>query len=316
MTPVSIIIAVYNRATFIDSCIKSILNQNYHNFELIIVDDGSTDGTKKILQNFKNDSRIKLVFNKTNFGLMYSRNKGIKESCGEYIAFTDSDCIVDKDWISELIKPFVNDKNIMIVGGQIVDPPPTNYWECVNKGCNFIASKSGYVERIVGCSMAYRRIFFKDNLFDEALKYGGEELEKCLICKKRSLKVYYIHTAKVVHYHRSNFKSTFIQYYKYGYGNTYFYLKQNCIPLRKPKTYFTIILMAFILMIYQPYFTLNYGLGLLILFFLFYYFKKYPHKSLYENIISFPGEIIKEIAHISGKLFFIFKKYTRLLLKK
>jgi len=89
---VSVIIPTRNRANLLSRAIKSVLNQTFRNFELIIVDDESTDNTKKVVKNFqKKDSRIKYIFLKNHKGVARARNTGIKNSKGEYIAFLDDD---------------------------------------------------------------------------------------------------------------------------------------------------------------------------------------------------------------------------------
>lgn len=87
---VSVIIPTYNRAHLITRSIKSVLDQTFQDFEIIIVDDASIDCTESVIKNFK-DPRIKYLKNETNKGAGASRNKGIKCSVGEYIAFHDSD---------------------------------------------------------------------------------------------------------------------------------------------------------------------------------------------------------------------------------
>jgi glycosyltransferase involved in cell wall biosynthesis len=86
---VSVIIATYNRADFISRAIESVLNQSYKDFELIIIDDGSTDNTKEIVAKYK-DFRIKYIW-KEHGGRSRARNMGIELSRGKYIAFLDSD---------------------------------------------------------------------------------------------------------------------------------------------------------------------------------------------------------------------------------
>lgn len=86
---VSVIMSVYNGERFLSESIESILNQTFNDFELVIINDGSTDNTEKILESY-NDSRIK-VFNQKNVGLTKSLNKAIKLSRGEYIARMDAD---------------------------------------------------------------------------------------------------------------------------------------------------------------------------------------------------------------------------------
>ncbi len=89
---ISIIIPSYNKVKFIKETIDSVINQTYINWELIIVDDGSDDGTLEVIDVAKrNDARIKLLMNDLNRGANFSRNQGIKEAMGTYIIFLDAD---------------------------------------------------------------------------------------------------------------------------------------------------------------------------------------------------------------------------------
>ena len=88
---VSIIMPCYNRATKILGAIQSILNQTYLNWEIIIVDDGSTDNTRLVVNHFLDDIRIHYVKLDKNYGVSKARNEGIKRSKGDFIAFLDSD---------------------------------------------------------------------------------------------------------------------------------------------------------------------------------------------------------------------------------
>lgn len=96
---ISIVVPVYNVESYLEKCIDSILNQSYSNFELILVNDGSTDNSGKICSDFeKKDSRIKVI-NKDNGGLSDARNYGIDIASGRYITFIDSDDFVEVDYI-------------------------------------------------------------------------------------------------------------------------------------------------------------------------------------------------------------------------
>lgn len=89
---VSIITPMYNSEKFILKTINSVVNQTYSNWELLLIDDGSTDNTIQIVEDFKQKStNIKLLQNPTNLGAAKSRNKGILEAKGDYIAFLDAD---------------------------------------------------------------------------------------------------------------------------------------------------------------------------------------------------------------------------------
>jgi len=89
---ISVIIPTFNREKLIGNSIKSVLNQTLKNFELIIVDDGSTDNTKEVVDKFQ-DKRIKYIKLDTNQGASNARNIGIKNAKGKYMSFQDSDDI-------------------------------------------------------------------------------------------------------------------------------------------------------------------------------------------------------------------------------
>lgn len=90
MVQISVVIPVYNRARFIGAAIDSILAQTVHDLELILVDDGSTDGSQQIIQAYT-DPRLRLIQNPYNQGIAASRNRGIEAAEGRYLAFLDSD---------------------------------------------------------------------------------------------------------------------------------------------------------------------------------------------------------------------------------
>ncbi|MDD4353774.1 MAG: glycosyltransferase family A protein, partial [Candidatus Nanoarchaeia archaeon] len=91
---ISVIMSAYNTERYIAEAIESILNQTFKDFEFIIIDDGSTDDSLKIIKRYvKKDRRIKLIHNKKNIGLTKSLNKGLKIAKGQYIARMDADDI-------------------------------------------------------------------------------------------------------------------------------------------------------------------------------------------------------------------------------
>ena len=92
---VSIIVPVYNVASYIDACLASIKQQTYKNIEIIVVEDCSTDDSKQALTPHLTDKRIKVIQHNENSGLSAARNTGIKSAIGEYMMFVDSDDIVD-----------------------------------------------------------------------------------------------------------------------------------------------------------------------------------------------------------------------------
>ena len=97
---VSVIVPVYNIANYLAECLDSLINQTYKKLEIILVDDGSTDGSGQIVDDYsKKDSRIKVIHQK-NSGLSAARNAGLEVVTGEYVAFLDGDDWVESNWIA------------------------------------------------------------------------------------------------------------------------------------------------------------------------------------------------------------------------
>lgn len=309
---VSVVVPVYNLKEFIKNCLDSLLSQTIEDYEIIVIDDGSTDATEEFLKTI-NNPKIKVIYNPQNKGPAYSRNRGIKASRGEFIAITDSDCIVEKNWLKEIIRPFSSDPYIMISGGKVIDPSRRNYWERVNKGSNFIANKDGYIDFAYGCNMAFRKEFLKNNPFDESLRYAaGEEFDLCLRCKKQGFKIYYSDNARVMHYHRIALKSTLIQHFRYGFANNYV-----CLKNRFQKHYlFYFIWLGIFVGIFLGAAFLERTVALYQLFLVFvlleiiFIFNTHVHTRplpILERMIVFPGFLLGNVAESLGKLsYFVF----------
>ncbi len=115
MDLISVIVPVYNVKQYLGKCIESLLMQTYTNFELILVNDGSTDGSDAICEAYKRkDDRI-YVINKANGGLSSARNAGIDICKGKYVCFVDSDDFVNKTYLEYLYQMLVKDNSQMAV---------------------------------------------------------------------------------------------------------------------------------------------------------------------------------------------------------
>ena len=105
---ITIIVPVYNAKKYLHDCIESILSQTYHNLEIILIDDGSTDGSEKFVDDYaKSDKRIKVVHQK-NMGLSSARNTGLKHATGKYITFVDSDDRIEPNMIENLFNALID----------------------------------------------------------------------------------------------------------------------------------------------------------------------------------------------------------------
>jgi glycosyltransferase involved in cell wall biosynthesis len=106
MEPVfSIVLCTYNAEAYLDECVTSLLGQTYANFELIIIDDGSTDETIKYLENIK-DARVRLIALGANHGLIYARSQGFTAASGQYIAIMDADDIAHPQRLEQQLQAF------------------------------------------------------------------------------------------------------------------------------------------------------------------------------------------------------------------
>lgn len=177
MEKVSIIIPVYNVEQFLDACIESVVNQTYRNLEIIAVDDGSTDNSGKILDDWaKKDSRIKVI-HKENAGLSSARNAALNAVKGDYIAMIDSDDFWDDDAIEHMVTLAKdNQADMVIAGGRRVDlegkivpdkRPDVIDHEGVISEREFWTRRLQNMHYIVVWSKLYRKEIFDDIRFPE-----------------------------------------------------------------------------------------------------------------------------------------------------
>ncbi|HEO8648038.1 TPA: glycosyltransferase family 2 protein [Streptococcus agalactiae] len=146
---ISIIIPIYNVEKFLEECIDSVLNQTYKNIEILLVDDGSTDNSGIICDNYSlKDKRIR-VFHKNNGGLSDARNFGVVNAEGRYISFIDSDDYIDKNYIRKMYYCLSNHKVDMVI---------CNYLSVYNNDLKPIVS------RLQDC-IIYSRVELFSNLY-------------------------------------------------------------------------------------------------------------------------------------------------------
>lgn len=176
---VSVIVPVYNVKDFLKGCLDSIHKQTYENFEVLLVDDGSTDGSADICDEFeKNDSRF-IVFHKKNGGVASARNEGLKHSKGEYITFVDSDDTIDSNYIEVMVNGMeVNDADLVRVPYKengIIQNFYSYYESHKSPVINFSSFKDLKLLVFVWGAMI-RKICIEGVLFDEHLHYGEDTL--------------------------------------------------------------------------------------------------------------------------------------------
>lgn len=116
MLLISVIVPAYNAEKYIEKCLKSVIGQTYRNIEIIVVDDGSKDLTKRIIeQHVKKDPRIKTIFHEKNYGVSKSRNDALIMARGDCVTFIDADDSVSNQYIEELVNA-LKDAELSICG--------------------------------------------------------------------------------------------------------------------------------------------------------------------------------------------------------
>jgi len=176
---VSIVMTVRNVEKYIANCIMSILDQTFNDFEIVIIDEIGNDNTKNIIEKF-DDKRIKYFKNTKWLGLSKSRNRGLEYANGDYIFFTDGDCIVSKNWIEEGLK-YLKDPNCVGVEGKIYyvnddyEPSFSDHVTENRNGGHFmtanLAYKKSIIERVGGFDERYTYLEDRD-LALRAMKFG------------------------------------------------------------------------------------------------------------------------------------------------
>lgn len=154
---VSVIVPVYNVEDYLENCVESLLKQTYKNIEILLINDGSTDNSSKICDNYgKKDSRIK-VYHKENEGVSKARNLGLECSTGDYIVFVDADDFVEKTYVEKLFNALINNKCDM----SIVN--------IIEKYSNEKEIKLGYLSK----QKLLNKREFLDHLYDKKSYKGG-----------------------------------------------------------------------------------------------------------------------------------------------
>jgi len=171
---ISVIIPAFNEERFLGNCLKSLKEQDFKDFEIIVVDNNSRDKTKKIAKNFN----VILVSEKKQ-GVAFARNKGAKIAKGEILAFTDADTILPKNWLSRIFEEFEKDKNLIAFGGscEFYSGPL-----CAKFASKFLLKSFLILDKffsqgfnLMGCNMAIKKnVFFEIGGFNEFLKMNED----------------------------------------------------------------------------------------------------------------------------------------------
>src|SRR5262252_6773558 len=213
---VSVVVCAYNGERTMDHCLASLETLNYPNYEVIVVNDGSTDRTREIAERH---AYIRLI-NQENQGLSAARNVGLEAATGEIIAYTDCDCMADPEWLTHLVARFLS-SDFGAVGGPNLPPPDSSLVAncvAVSPGApTHVLLDDEVAEHVPGCNMAFRREALEAiNGFDPQYRKAGDDVDVCWRLHQAGYWITFAPGAFVWHHRRQGPRAYLRQQAGYG----------------------------------------------------------------------------------------------------
>ncbi len=226
---VSIIVCSYNGGKTLKDCLESLDRLNYPDYEVILVDDGSTDDTQELVQRFQAERLARapaealpgfVPIVQRNMGLSFARNAGAAAATGDVFAYTDSDCMADPDWLFYLIGTLLSG-DYAGVGGPNISPPAVNWVQAsvaaAPGGPSHVLLSDVVAEHIPGCNMAFHRWAFESvGGFDTEYRKAGDDVDFCWRLQTSGQVIAFSPAAIVWHYRRFTLKAFRKQQEGYG----------------------------------------------------------------------------------------------------
>jgi cellulose synthase/poly-beta-1,6-N-acetylglucosamine synthase-like glycosyltransferase len=211
---VSIIIPVHNGRDTIDQCIESLLSQEYphDSYEIIVVDNNSNDNTSQVVKSYP----VKLLFEKKQSAYA-ARNTGVRQARGDFVAFTDADCVTDPKWLFQLVNKFTNDTIVGVAGKIKPYPNQSLVAEFLGDYIRHINPSITEPLSVPGGNVAYRRkALISVGGFNDSLFGGGDVDLSWRIQVETGGTIVYNPEAIVYHKYTSTIKGLMKQYHRYG----------------------------------------------------------------------------------------------------
>jgi GT2 family glycosyltransferase len=212
---VSVVVCSYNGGRTLEQCLRSLLALDYPEYEVIVVDDGSTDGTRAILARFP----AVRALHQANRGLSVARNAGLRAATGSIIAYTDSDCFADPNWLTHLVYQFQR-SDAAAVGGPNLTPEDGRLAGCVAAAPGqpmHVLESDQVAEHIPGCNMAFRREALEAiNGFDPQYRKAGDDVDVCWRLQQAGYWITFSPGAFVWHHRRQTPRAYLRQQAGYG----------------------------------------------------------------------------------------------------
>jgi hypothetical protein len=212
---VSVVVCTYNGGRTLEECLRSLGRLHYPDYEVIVVDDGSTDDTPAILARFPSVRSIR----QENQGLSAARNIGLQHATGPIIAYTDSDCFADPDWLTQLVYQ-LEKSGAAAIGGPNLTPPDGRLAACVAASPGqptHVLESDQVAEHVPGCNMALRRdALLAVNGFDPRFRQAGDDVDLCWRLQEAGHWITFAPGAVVWHHRRQSAGAYLRQQAGYG----------------------------------------------------------------------------------------------------
>ena len=217
---VSVLICARNAAGTLDECLRSVAKLDYPDYEVIVVNDGSTDATGEIARRHTGVT----VIDTPHGGLSAARNAALVRASGDIVAYTDADVCVDPAWLIYLVQPFLRSDVVGAGGPNVV--PEDDPWmaQCVARSPGaptHVLLDDRAAEHVPGCNMAYRRdALLAIGGFDPAYHAAGDDVDVCWRLQARGRQIGFAPSALVWHRHRRTIRGYWRQQVGYGEAET------------------------------------------------------------------------------------------------
>lgn len=213
---VSVVVATHNGARTLGTCLESLARLHYPDYEVIVVDDGSTDSVSQIAAQFPAVRYVR----QANHGLSVARNTGIAAATGEIVAFTDDDCRADADWLYHLVGDLLGGSWIGIGGPNLLPPEDSPVAAAVlvsPGGPAHVMLDDRVAEHVPGCNMAFWKWALEEiGGFDPVFRKAGDDVDVCWRLQKRGYQIGFSPAGFVWHHRRSTVRAYLRQQAGYG----------------------------------------------------------------------------------------------------
>jgi O-antigen biosynthesis protein len=223
---VSVVVCAYNADSTLDGCLVSLAALSYPSYEVIVVNDGSTDSTAAIMARHR---FIRPIHFEANRGLSAARNAGLAAARGEIVAYTDADCLADPHWLDYLVATFQS-TDMPAAGGPNLPPPEASLVaSCVAVspgGPQHVLIDDQEAEHVPGCNMAFRREVLREiGGFDPIYRAAGDDVDVCWRLQDRGHRIAFSPAAMVWHHRRNTVGAYLRQQRGYGKAEGLLYLR-------------------------------------------------------------------------------------------